>query len=129
MAVEGAAQEVTIVGGRLLRVDLHEECPQDLVDVVRVLVVQLGPLVEHLEEVRLQVAALVQHHLGARLHLLYVLLLQPQPGLELADLALQLQPLLLALPLHAFALAVETKKLARQLLLQARIFLLEFEHP
>lgn len=128
MAVEGAAQEITIIGGRLLRIDLHEECPQDLVDVIGVLVVQLGALVEHLEEVGLQVAALVEHHLGAGLHLLYILLLQPQPGLELADLALQLQPLLLALPLHAFALAVETEKLARQLLLQARIFLLEFEH-
>lgn len=128
MAVEGAAKEVTIIGGRLLRIDLHEECPQDLVDVIGVLVVQLGALVEHLEEVGLQVAALVEHHLGARLHLLYILLLQPQPGLELADLALQLQPLLLTLPLHAFALAVEPEKLARQLLLQARIFLLEFEH-
>ena len=88
MAVKGVAQEIAIIGWRLFGIDLHEECPEYLVDIVRVFIVQLGSLVENLEEVGLEIAALVEHHLRASLHLLYILILEPQPGLELADLAL-----------------------------------------
>lgn len=39
LAIEGAAKEVTIIGGRLLGVYFHEESTQNLVDVVGVLIV------------------------------------------------------------------------------------------
>jgi hypothetical protein len=69
--------------------------------------------VEHFEQVGLEVAALVEHHLRARLHLLYVLLLELQPGLQLADPHLHLPPRLLVLLLDGLDLAVQPSDLRR----------------
>lgn len=82
-----------------------------MIDVIGVLIVQLGTFVEDFEEVGLEIAALVEHHLRAGLHLLNILLLEPKPGLELANPALKLQLLLLPLPLYVFELTIQSEEI------------------